>query len=175
MIHELEGTANQLRHGGLSRQTTAAAANQSAWLAMGRGVTMMTQEASDGYADVFSTPAQRMVSGGLSRAVSGPAPDVHPVGGSPPVGRALPDLNSLPPFPIPPPPIDRPILRRQMAVADGYSPFGTTEIPPSLAPIPLTRETGAIIGADNVARVLRFSGLMEDEASSYEQSQPDSP
>lgn len=171
MIMELQGTANQLRHGGLSRQTTAAAANQSAWLAMGRGVTMMSQ-APDDYADVFSTPAQRMVSGGLSRAVSGPAPDVHPVGGSAvPQLRIpltpLPDLNSLPPFPIPPPP-PQPLLRRQNAVDYGISPFGTvtaTEIPASLAPIPLTRETGETIGADNVARVLQFSGLMDDDTS----------
>ncbi len=175
MIVELEGTANQLRHGGLSRQTTAAAANQSAWLAMGRGVTMMSQDANSDSVDVFSTPAQRMVSGGLSRAVSGPAgghsapsAGLHPVGGSPPPVRAmaLPDLNNLPLFP-PPPPLHHPVLRRQVAVADG--------IPPFLAPIPLTRETGQIIGEDSARRLLNFAGLMEDETSSYEQSQPDSP
>jgi uncharacterized protein YegL len=186
MIMELQSTANQLRHGGLSRHTTAAAANQSAWLAMGRGVTMMS-EGSEDYADAFSTPAQRMVSGGLSRAVSGPAQgrlpaQGGPAGGSPPPVRlsramALPDLNGLPPFPPPPP---QPLLRRQNAVADGISPFGTvtaTEIPPSLAPIPLTRETGEQIGEDPIARVIRFSGLMDDEqetASVYSDG-PDSP
>jgi hypothetical protein len=197
MILELQGTANQLRHGGLSRQVTAAAANQSAWLAMGRGVTMMSQAPED-YADVFSTPAQRMVSGGLSRAVSGPAPTtgagfhgVPPPGGSAmhiptviprlnipesPNQIVIPDLNSFPPFPgtIPPPPPAPPRLVRQHAVSDG--------IPSLLAPIPLTRETGEQLQDPFLSRVLNFSGIMEDEvtdpgsqASSIYDEQPDSP
>ncbi len=200
MLLELQGTAEQLRRGGLSRQVTAAAANQSAWLAMGRGVTMMSQAPED-YADVFSTPAQRMVSGGLVRAVTGP------IGGSavpPPAGHNvlnlaapfpghLPDLNHLGPFDalqalistsnsninaIPPPPTTPPRLVRQRAVI--HDP--TYDIPASLAPIPLTRETGEQLQDPFLARVLNFSGLMEDEiteptsqASSVYDEQPDSP
>lgn len=68
------------------RYVEGAAANNSSVLSQGRGVAMMSQSIDDDpmnahtqAVDMFSTPAQRHVSGGLVRAVSGPpaAPARH--------------------------------------------------------------------------------------------------
>ena len=65
------------------RSVGGAAANNSSVLSQGRGVAMMSQSiyeddddpmnAHTQVVDMFSTPAQRQVSGGIVRAVSGPA------------------------------------------------------------------------------------------------------
>ena len=58
-----------------SRGITGIAANNAAVLATNRGVAMMSQDVDDlnahTSADMFSTPAQRHVSGGIVRGVSG--------------------------------------------------------------------------------------------------------
>jgi Ca-activated chloride channel family protein len=68
-----------------SRGISGIAANNAAVLAMNRGVAMMSQDPDDMYAhtsaDMFSTPAQQMRSGGIVRGVSGPVVPYPNVGG----------------------------------------------------------------------------------------------
>ena len=63
-----------------SRGISGIAANNAAVLATNRGVAMMSQDIDDSEAhtsvDMFSTPAQRIVSGGIVRGVSGPGAPV---------------------------------------------------------------------------------------------------
>ncbi len=68
-----------------SRGISGIAANNAAVLAFNRGVAMMSQDPDNlnahTSADMFSTPAQQMRSGGMVRGVSGPAVPYPNVGG----------------------------------------------------------------------------------------------
>ena len=129
-----------------SRGISGIAANNAAVLATNRGITMMSQDVDDmnahTSADMFSTPAQRHVSGGLVRGVSG-GYALHP----PPLIRSglSGDIASMNPFSygsylpvsrqvaggsIPQMPAHSPSMSRQMPVDYTHNRPSPIEIPP---------------------------------------------
>lgn len=111
-----------------SRGISGIAANNAAVLATNRGVAMMSQDVDDMNAhtsvDMFSTPAQRHVSGGMVRGVSG-GYALHP----PPIRSGLSgDMASMGLVGSYPPPM--PMLPMCRA-SGGEGPFPTFTVPTS--------------------------------------------